>query len=330
MKELWSIYHSDIPPFLQALSQTPPMQRLRDVGMNCGCEYTRFPRFQNLRPYSRFSHSMGVGLIVWHFTASAAQAIAGALHDIATPVFAHTVDFLLGDHMWQESTEARTAELIEASPEIQAILTELGLSTAEVADYHRYPIADNDTPRLAADRLEYTLGNLLNYGFCSLEQLKRLYDDLCIGTNEDGFPELSFRTTEKSITFTGSALQASRIYIADEDRFSMEMLAALLRSALERSVLLPGDLYATESVVIKKLLADKACAALWQRFRSYCVIRRMNERPERGDWVRVPAKLRYIDPLVLERGRVSCLDAGSAAMLESFRQTRFDYWVGTE
>ena len=242
MRALWFIYHSDIPPFLQALCQTPPMQRLRDVGMNCGCEYTGFPRFQNLRPYSRFDHSIGVGLIVWHFTGSAAQSIAGALHDIATPVFAHTVDFLLGDHTKQESTESRTVELIEASPEIQSILTGLDLSTADVADYHRYPIADNDTPRLAADRLEYTLGNLLNYGFCSPEQLKSLYDDLRIGSNEDGFPELSFRSTEKAISFTEFALQASRIYIADEDRFSMEMLAALLRSALERSVLLPGDL----------------------------------------------------------------------------------------
>ena len=47
-------------------------------------------------------------------------------------------------------------------------------TTEDVADYHRYPIADNDSPRLAADRLEYTLGNLFNYGFCSPEQLREL------------------------------------------------------------------------------------------------------------------------------------------------------------
>ena len=146
MQELWSIYHPDIPPFLQALSETPPMVRLRSVGMNCGCEYTDVPLFRRLRPYSRFDHSMGVGLIVWHFTGSEAQSIAGALHDIATPVFAHTVDFLLGDHLTQEATESRTAELIAASPEIQTILTELGLTTEDVADYHRYPMPTTTLP----------------------------------------------------------------------------------------------------------------------------------------------------------------------------------------
>ena len=160
MQALWPVYHPDIPPFLRELAETPEMRRLRNVGMNCGCEYTDFPRFRKLAPYFRFDHSVGVGLIVWHFTKSPSQAAAGLLHDIATPVFAHVVDFLNGDHLRQESTEARTAELIDRSPEIRRILQREGLTVSQVADYHDYPIADNDTPRLSADRLEYSLGNL--------------------------------------------------------------------------------------------------------------------------------------------------------------------------
>ncbi|MFR3922543.1 MAG: hypothetical protein ACLTYN_11880 [Dysosmobacter welbionis] len=158
MTENWSLYHPEIPEFLRRLAETPPMARLRQVGMNCGCEYTSFPRFAGWVPYSRFDHSVGVGLIVWHFTGDLRQSAAGLLHDAATPAFAHVVDFLHGDHLHQESTEARTAELIETSPELQALLKEYGLTTEDVADYHRYPIADNDSPQLSADRLEYTLG----------------------------------------------------------------------------------------------------------------------------------------------------------------------------
>lgn len=330
MQELWSIYHPDIPPFLARLAQTPPMERLRQVGMNCGCEYTDFPLFRRLRPYSRFDHSMGVGLIVWHFTGSEAQSIAGALHDIATPVFAHTVDFLMGDHLTQEATESRTAELIEASPELQAILTELGLTTDTVADYHRYPIADNDSPRLAADRLEYTLGNLYNYGFGALEEVQALYEDLCVGANEDGNPELTFQTPEKATAFTELALQASHVYVADEDRFSMEMLASLLRLGLERGVLQPEHLHATEPEVIQQLLHDPTCAAKWQQFRSFSAVRQETERPEHGCWIRVPAKLRCIDPLVRDNGRVSQWSGRCRALLEEFQQTRFDYWVGCD
>ena len=153
MTENWSLYHPEIPEFLRRLAETPPMTRLRQVGMNCGCEYTAFPQFSGWAPYSRFDHSLGVALIVWHFTGDVRQSAAGLLHDAATPAFAHVVDFLHGDHLRQESTEGRTAELIGRSPELQALLGEYGLSTADVADYHRYPIADNDSPQLSADRL---------------------------------------------------------------------------------------------------------------------------------------------------------------------------------
>ena len=98
MRELWPVYHPDVPGFLQALAETPELRRLKEVGMNCGCEYTDFPLYRHTKPYSRFDHSVGVALILWHFTGSPRQTVAGLLHDIATPVFAHVVDFLNGDH----------------------------------------------------------------------------------------------------------------------------------------------------------------------------------------------------------------------------------------
>ena len=96
--EHYRIYHDEMPAFLLKCAETAVVGRLRGVGMNCGCEYTSFPRFRGLRPYSRFDHSMGVALIVWHFTGDRAQALAGLLHDVATPVFAHVVDFMRGDY----------------------------------------------------------------------------------------------------------------------------------------------------------------------------------------------------------------------------------------
>ena len=45
--ELWHIYHENMPPFLAEAAATPPMARLRGVGMNCGCEYTSFPLFDS-------------------------------------------------------------------------------------------------------------------------------------------------------------------------------------------------------------------------------------------------------------------------------------------
>lgn len=327
---LHALYTPTPPPHLLALAHTPAMERLRQVGMNCGCEYTAFPRFAQCGSYSRWVHSLGVGLIVWHFTQDIAQAIAGLLHDIATPVFAHTIDFLLGDYMKQETTEAKTADFIAASPEIQCILRQLDLTTEAVADYHRYPLADNESPKLSADRLEYTCGNLLYYGFASREKIGSLYADIVPGLNEAGQDELVFRTPKVALAFARGALQCARVYVCDEDRFAMESLARMLREALALGAITTTDLWQTEDALIRKLVAHPTTRDAWCRYRRYRRVISCREKPETGLWLQVPAKKRSIDPYVLEQGRVSRLFPEFARELEAFREAPLDNWLSGE
>ena len=88
MSPLWDIYNDGFPDFLAELLEAEELQRLKKVGMHCGCEYSSFPLFRFSSPYTRRIHSVGAWLIVWHFTFDVKQSIAGLLHDIATPVFA--------------------------------------------------------------------------------------------------------------------------------------------------------------------------------------------------------------------------------------------------
>lgn len=328
MQELWNIYHCEIPAFLREFAAAPPMQRLKGVGMNCGCEYTAFSLFSNLRPYSRFDHSMGVALIVWHFTGSMEQTLAGLFHDVTTPVFAHVVDFLNGDHMKQESTEAGVAECLESSREVMDLLQRYGILLDRVVDYHCYPVADNDAPALAADRLEYTLGNLWNYGFADLKEIRAAYENLFVGTDETGTRELVFRTQETAEWFSRMALKTSRIYIADEDRFVMQALADLLCRAVERGVLRYEDLWTTEQAVLARLTVDSESKRGWEDFCAYGRLLRSAERPETGYWVRIGAKRRWIDPYVSGLGRVSHLSASVAEEIEALKATSFDLWLG--
>ena len=330
MNRLWSVYHEDIPPFLREFAATPPMRRLQNVGMNCGCEYTDFPLFRGLEYYSRFDHSLGAALIVWHFTADEKQALAALFHDVTTPVFSHVVDFLNGDYLRQESTEAGIAELLGASAEVSELLEKYGISVGDISDYHRYPVADNDAPALSSDRLEYTMGNLLNYGLASLAELRGLYEDLTVGEDELGRPEPVFRTAEKAAAFARLALKTGRIYVSDEDRFAMEALAELLRKAIGRGVLTRSDLMETEPAVIAKLTADAESAAAWRRFCGYSRILRRAERPAEGFWVQVDAKKRRIDPLAARKGRVSAWHAAARAETDDFLALDFSHWLGAE
>lgn len=322
-----NIYSEDFPIFIEELINTPEFKRLSDVGMNCGCEYTSFPIFSNGKNYTRYNHSIGVALIIWHFTKDIKQSIAGLLHDISSPVFAHVIDFLNGDHETQESTEEKTEEIIENSAEIQAILKKYNLTTEDVKDYHMYPIADNDSPLLSADRLEYTLGNAYYYGFKSMDEIKDIYNDLVVSKNEFGQNEISFSTLDKAIEFTSVSLENSKVYTCNVDRFSMQYLADLLKLAVDKNVISLDDLYTIEEKVIIKLQKDAELKSKWNDFINLSQIFTSNEKPENGYWVNIPAKKRYINPFIVNNDRVTNLCETLSKEIDDFLKVDFNIWL---
>ncbi len=321
---LYSIYSNDFPDFIREFSQTPAMLRLDDIGMNCGCEYTSFPLFDGLEKYSRYGHSVGVALIVWHFTHDMRQSTAGLLHDISSPAFAHVIDFMHGDYLTQESTENGTERIIAESVEIQQCLKKYGMSTVEVADYHIYPIADNDTPRLSADRLEYTMGNIVNYRLASYEKAKEIYDNLIVGINEENQQEIMFTDKNKAFEFAQLSLKCSKIYVSDEDRYSMQRLAELLKDCIQRGIMSEADLYLGESYVIEKLMSTEYSANEWHRFRSYSSIERTGDSLESRI---IHAKKRHINPFVEGQGRVSDIFSEYGDALRKYLSESQDYAI---
>jgi len=328
--QLYSIYHSDMPSFLCDLARCAAMTRLKRIGMNCGCEYTNFPLFRDLAPYSRFHHSLGTALIVWHFTGSREQAAAALFHDIASPVFSHSIDFMNGDHEKQESTEAPTERIILESTEIRRCLKRYGIDAEAVTDYHRYPIADNDSPRLSSDRLEYSLGNMVNYRIRSRERVEVLYRNLVVSIGEDGAPELAFRNPDLALDFSLAALECSRIYVAPADRFSMQMLAELMRTAIDAGVIRPADLWGDEPALIRKLQKDTVLFSQWERFRAFHHILDNAEVSDHSITRVIPAKKRYIDPLIEGIGRVSAYSSLYREQMEEFLCLDFSIPVTAE
>ncbi len=303
MQQLYGIYHHEIPRFLKEFADVPEMRRIREVGMNCGCEYTQFERFKGLQPYSRCQHSLSCALITWHFTQDIRQSVASLFHDISTPVFAHVVDFLNGDYLKQESTEEKTAQMIRESREIGVLLRKYGLKPDDVSDYHRFPICDNDSPKLSADRLEYTLGNIVNFSLKTEDKVREYYDDLRITENEEGTPELAFSDFDIAEEFALDSLKCSNIYVSDEDRYSMQILAEILRLAIDYGIISYDQLYTDEPSVIEKLHGAKITTALWNKF---CAMKEMYDpQPDDLNARIINAKKRYIDPLVIGKGRMS-------------------------
>ncbi|MBQ7888187.1 MAG: hypothetical protein IJ356_00350 [Erysipelotrichaceae bacterium] len=329
MKRIWKIYHDEIPEFLKEFMELEIMKRIQKVGMNCGCEYTSFPQFQNLLEYSRYTHSVGCALIIWHFTKDMKQTLSGLFHDVSTPSFSHVIDFLHHDHLTQESTEEKTVQMMQDSDELMKLLEKYEIQLSDICDYHVYPIADNDTPKLSSDRLEYTLSNLYNYQYCTLEQLKVFYDDLVVAYNKNHEIELSFQHEEIACKFALSAMKMARIYVADADRFSMQVLSDILEKAVSMNVLKEEDLYQDEEIVISRLLSDDRTALMWKQFKSLKDVKRAVNKPERGLWRVVDAKKRWINPQLTSTLRVSEYSGEFQKESEEFLKQDFNIWIGT-
>ena len=328
-KLILDFYHGEMPAYLLEFCESEAMQRLKGTGMDCGCEYTSFPLFQSLPIYNRYMHSLGVALIVHHFTGDRKQALSALFHDIATPAFAHVVDFLNHDHMHQESTEERTEQIIREDQRIQFLLNQYGLTTEEVRDYHLYPVADNDAPSLSADRLEYSLVNSFRYLKRDRETLKSYYEDLQVGRNEYGEVELVFKEERTAEAYALDALYSGMIYSSDADRYAMEYLAQIMRQAIVKGVLNREDLYSDEKKVIALLNKDEECQKMFERFRRLHKIHR-SEKKEGEMSFNINVKKRYVDPYVKNRGRVSQLSERFRKEKEAFLSLDYDCWLKGE
>lgn len=199
---------------------------------------------------------------------------------------------------------------------------------AEVNDeYDKNPIADNDSPLLSADRLEYTIGNGINYGFCTTGDARRFYDDLVVGTNEYGAGELMFEDVRVGEAFANVALACSKVYVSDEDRYAMQLLSEILSYAIENRIIDKDDLHSTEPEVIGKFLSDERTASLWNGFCAYRWTTSAPQPSATGCWRKVVAKKRYIDPMVQGKGRISGLSSPFADSLSAFQNSSQDYWI---
>ena len=308
----------DDPAYLAEAAESGPLRRLKGIGMNCGVEYTSFPRFAGLAPYSRFEHSLDCARIALHFGGNEVQALACLFHDVTSPCFAHVVDFLNGDYQKQESTEKGVLRTVKRKG-IMTVLRKYGISPYDVSDYHRFPLCDNQSPRLSCDRLEYTLSNMVNFGVVPLEKAQSFYDDLVFDVADNGVREIIFQSFVLAREFAFAALENSKIYICEEDRGSMEVLAHVLRIALSKGVINENDLMSKESALIKKLMSNPETEMAFTAFTS---LRAVSEDGT-GIALKVPAKLRYIDPYVKGRGRVSELCPDFKKALNEFLATDF-------
>ena len=296
LKEYFKILEPNYPEWLNEYIDTKELLSQQYISITCGTIYSDL--FESNFFFSSLDHSVAVALIVWHFTHDKKQTLAGLFHDIATPAFKHCVDFLNGDYMTQKSTEDLTTEVIKQSKEIMTLLKRDNIDITEVDNYHLYPIADNDTPKLSADRLEYSLSNaLFTYRLLDLAIIKEIYNDIEIQKNEEKEIELGFKTKKIARNFIKVTSRLSVIYREDRTRYSMQFIADILKKLNAENKISKKDLYEMKESEVINIIESSKYKGIFNMWKKAKKVKVSTEEPKNVYYVHHGAKIRYIDPL---------------------------------
>lgn len=296
IKEYFKILEPDFPEWLNEYIDTKELLSQKYISVTCGTIYSKL--FESDFFFSSLDHSVAVALIIWHFTHDKKQTLSGLFHDISTPVFKHCVDFLNGDYMTQESTEDLTSKMIKESPEITKLLKRDKIEIEEVDNYHIYPIADNDTPKLSSDRLEYSLSNaLFIYKLLDKEEIKEIYNDIEVQVNEENEKKLGFKTKKIARNFVKITSKLSVIYREDRTRYSMQLLADILKRLNEDNIISIEDLYKLKESEIIDIIEKSRYREVFNIWKNAKKVKVSKEEPSKVYFVHHGAKVRYIDPL---------------------------------
>ena len=289
-----------IPRFLNKYLEVPSLVRLKNIGYFCGMDYASKEVYDFRELITRYDHSLTVALLTWRFTHDKKATIAGLFHDVATPCFAHVIDYMNKDYANQESTEEYTEEIIKNDKELRRCLRIDKLKYSDICDFKEFNIVDNKRPKLCADRYDGLI--LTGYNWTKsieLSDILEFTDNLCLHMNEDNILELGFKDRDICNRVLKVSDEIDLICHSNEDNYMMELLADITRITISKNIIEYKDLYYLTEVELFDKIRNSDDDELLKLLDKFYNIK-ASEIP---DTIMIDVKKRDLNPLCYE-GRI--------------------------
>lgn len=305
---LYGSFDFDEPVLLELIGSRP-VQRLKRIA-----QYGVPDEYYVFKNFSRYEHSIGVMLLVRKLGASPEEQAAGLLHDVSHTAFSHVVDWLLGSGEKEDHQDKIHAEIFLNS-ELPEILKKHGFDHKKISDYKNFPLVDQPTPKLCADRIDYALREFGLWAAPSIvvECVKSL-------TTSDN--RIVFASKSAAQKFAAAFLKCQMVHWGGaQATVRYTLLSSALRIAMENKIVTMEDLLKDDDFIITKL---KSCGnADVKKYLRMLADKNLSiiEDAENPQYV-MKKKFRYVDPDYIENGEVFTLsdtDLGFKALIEEKR-----------
>jgi HD superfamily phosphohydrolase len=246
------------------------------------------------RTVTRYEHSIGVMILTGRLGGIEIEQAAGLLQDVSHTAFSHTIDYVFGDRN-EGFHEQIFASVIDNS-DLPYILGKHNLTWQEVFRPENLIRVDAPAPLLCADRIDYTLRDLLRLNHISSGQIRYFLDALAFVDNTVVLTNID----QASAFVSWYRYLVGQVYMNPLDLFIHDELARILKASIDEGVLAERDFQETDSVVLAKIKeSDHQRAAL----RNLREVKTVHIGPGPGAR-KVYSKGRIIDPPVLIDGRI--------------------------
>ncbi|MBR6133763.1 MAG: hypothetical protein IKQ29_03485 [Bacilli bacterium] len=296
IKEYFKIISPIFPRFLIPYIETPTMERLSGISYFCGMEQGPKEVYNFKYFLSRLDHSISVALMTWSITFNKKATLQALFHDANTPAFSHVIDYMNGDAVTQETTEIGLLDYLKHDKQLVDLSNKFGPSLEVISDFKSNSIIDTKRPRLCADRLDSCfLSNLVWLQTTNLEEIKKLYNDTMIHTNEDEKLEIGFLDLASADRVVELQENINAATHKEEEFEAMSLLGQIVKRLIDTHIITYNILfYLTDNqlmmIIKQRINKDEYLSTLYEQF--------MSLKPT-GRNTTKPVKDQIIDPLVL-------------------------------
>ena len=279
-----------VEPIILKLINSLVLQRLKgidQVGFN--------PHLVRRNIVSRFSHSVGVYLLLKKYKASIEAQIAGLIHDASHSCFSHCGDYALKNG--SEKNQSLQDDIFDGfvkNSEIKNIIEEHGFDIDYILSHGNFSLLEKDLPALCADRIDYSIRDAFSFWEINEQDKNYILGNLIVENKNWIFKNLESATMYANMF----SKMNTKYYTGLSSAIMFRVVGDFLKHSLEKNYITEENLYyATDSFVIQKIKKfvekDKRLNLLWRRVNNKTKI---IDDPDNYD-VQIFCKSRIVDPL---------------------------------
>lgn len=249
--------------------------------------------------YSRWEHSIGVMLLLRKLNASLNEQIAGLLHDVSHTVFSHVIDFVFNTQKHENYAGEKLKEFLENS-DIGKILKHYNIDLDLMGDYeahNQFGLLERPIPELCADRID----NGLRYMLYSGINMKGCADNLTVKNNH-----IIFKSKQPAKKFAEGYLTGTKNDWGNAERgLRAHFLSEAIKRSLKIGIVDLKQFHTETEKSIIKILKDSKDSEILENLKR--VDGKIKFVFDRNGKIHIKEKVRYVDPEIMEKGRVKKL-----------------------